>query len=608
MRILMTMFGWNDGGGGTIFPRQIALGLAARGHSVRVVYAAVPPLAELPPYTVRSHEEGGVELVAIHNRPTPFLDAGNPARELHDPVVVRLFRQQLEAFRPEVVHFHNFLGLSAGIAGVTKGAGVPSFYTPYNFWAACPTLYLTLPDLANCDGVAPDGSNCLGCTRSEQPGSAYVARHERLRESLVANVDRCLPTSTGVRDLLQSVGYPAPWLAVLASSSPRPERLWQHLGRDRQPAVRQPLRIGYCGALSPIKGVHVVVAAAQRLRGEFVLELHGAGGKDYVEALRQLDRRQCVVFRGEYAEHEQAARLAGLDVGVVPSICRDQSPQVIAELQAARVPVLGAHIGGIPDYVQPEAGELIAAGDVDAWAAALQRLLDGPQRVVGWQRALAPPRAFAEHLAALERIYTDMQQVRSSSSDRPRRLNLGCGNKRLPGFWNVDKYAAAAPDQVVDLERLPWPFADDSADEIVLEHVLEHLGQSSDTFLGMLRELYRVCAPGASVRIVVPHPRHHDFLQDPTHVRAIVPEMFLHTSLDENRRWRERGLPGTPLAQFLGIDFAIVAVDQRLDPHWRAWLAADPARQAQIDAIARSQNNVVQEVEVVLRAEKPFRG
>jgi hypothetical protein len=117
-----------------------------------------------------------------------------------------------------------------------------------------------------------------------------------------------------------------------------------------------------------------------------------------------------------------------------------------------------------------------------------------------------------------------------------------------------------------------------------------------------------VCAPGATVRITVSHPRHQDFLQDPTHVRAIVPEMFLHTSLAVNRQWQQQGLPGTPLARYLGIDFAIVSVEQRLDPHWQAWLQADPARQREIDAIARANNNVVQEVEVVLRAVKPFAG
>ena len=188
------------------------------------------------------------------------------------------------------------------------------------------------------------------------------------------------------------------------------------------------------------------------------------------------------------------------------------------------------------------------------------------------------------------------------------KLNLGCGKDRRPGWLNVDKFAASKPDRVIDLEIAPWPLPDDCASEVLLKHVLEHLGRDSDTFLAIWRELYRVCAPGASVRIVVPHPRHQDFLQDPTHVRPIVPELFTHFSLQWNRRWAEQGLPGTPLAEYLGVDFSIVSVDLRLDPHWQKWLDADPSRRQEIDRAIRTHNDVVQEVDVVLRAEKPFGG
>jgi glycosyltransferase involved in cell wall biosynthesis len=617
MRILMTMFGWADSGGGTIFPRRIAKELVRRGHQVRVVHAAAVPAPGLPPYAVQRGLDEGVELVGIHNRPVPFLDAAAPARELHDPEIARLLRGELAAFAPDVVHYHNFLGLSAAVPAVVAEAGLPSCYTPYNFWAVCPTLYLTLPDLAVCGGVADDGDNCRRCARTDTPGAAFVARRDRLREVLVATVDRCLPTSTGVRDVLLAQGYPTSWLQVLRSGSPRAETIWQQLGARRRPEVATPLRFGFAGSLLPIKGVQVLVAAAQRLRGAFTVELHGSGPADYVRALQQLDRRSVVRFAGAYDEREQLARFAQLDVGVVPSICLDQSPQVIDELQAARVPVLGARIGGIPDYVQPDAGELFAAGDEVALAALMQRLVDEPQRVMAWQQRLQQPATFAAHVDALLAIYAELQSARqprqqpaaaAAAPTRRRQLNLGCGKKHLPGWWNVDRFAAAGPDEVVDLEQLPWPFADDSADAVLLEHVLEHLGRDSETFLGILRELYRIAAPGGTVRIVVPHPRHQDFLQDPTHVRPIVPELFLHTSLEHNRDWQRRGLPGTPLAEYLGIDFAIVSVEQRLDPHWQAWLQADPARRQQIDAIARSQNNVVQEVEIVLRAQKPFAG
>ncbi|MDR3299921.1 MAG: hypothetical protein LBU43_07960 [Candidatus Accumulibacter sp.] len=81
------------------------------------------------------------------------------------------------------------------------------------------------------------------------------------------------------------------------------------------------------------------------------------------------------------------------------------------------------------------------------------------------------------------------------------KLNLGCGNRKLIGFVNIDCAAACHPDQVVDLEQAPWPWADDSVDEIRLIHVLEHLGQQTDVFLSIIKEMYRICRDGARIEI-----------------------------------------------------------------------------------------------------------
>lgn len=188
------------------------------------------------------------------------------------------------------------------------------------------------------------------------------------------------------------------------------------------------------------------------------------------------------------------------------------------------------------------------------------------------------------------------------------KLNLGCGHDHLPGWVNVDKFPAARPDVAHDLERFPWPFQDDAAEEVLLKHVLEHLGRDSETFMNILKELYRVCAPGATVRIVVHHPRHLDFLQDPTHVRPVLGEMFEHFSLDCNEDWGRRGMPGTPLAKYLGLDFKVESVTQNLDPWWDDEYRSGRISRDKLERAIRDCNNVVQTTEVVLRAQKPFRG
>ncbi len=185
------------------------------------------------------------------------------------------------------------------------------------------------------------------------------------------------------------------------------------------------------------------------------------------------------------------------------------------------------------------------------------------------------------------------------------RLNLGCGSRKLEGFVNVDKYPGCAPDLVHDLEQLPWPFPDDSAEEVVLRHVLEHLGRETSVYLGLMGELWRVCAPGATLRITVPHPRHDDYLGDPTHVRPITVQGLELFSQAKNREWAAAGRPNTPLGIQLGIDFAIASATMVPDEPWRGRLERKEITPRDLAAAVRQLNNVVKETEIVLRAVKP---
>jgi methyltransferase family protein len=83
----------------------------------------------------------------------------------------------------------------------------------------------------------------------------------------------------------------------------------------------------------------------------------------------------------------------------------------------------------------------------------------------------------------------------------PRKLNLGCGKFKLSGYHNVDAWPEANPDQLIDLNRLPLPFPDNSFDEVRADHVLEHL---HDVF-GTMLDLHRVCSNGALIKVKVPH-------------------------------------------------------------------------------------------------------
>jgi hypothetical protein len=132
----------------------------------------------------------------------------------------------------------------------------------------------------------------------------------------------------------------------------------------------------------------------------------------------------------------------------------------------------------------------------------------------------------------------------------------GCGGKIYDGWVNVDKYDHYPIDILHDLETFPYPFDDDSCNEILLSHVLEHLGRDTEVFNNIVKELFRVCCHDALIHIIVPHPRHDNFLSDPTHVRPINEHVIALYDNKRNLEWEAIGAANTPLGLLLMLIFA----------------------------------------------------
>jgi hypothetical protein len=98
------------------------------------------------------------------------------------------------------------------------------------------------------------------------------------------------------------------------------------------------------------------------------------------------------------------------------------------------------------------------------------------------------------------------------------RLNLGCGDKILPGYVNVDVAASRAgrsPDVLCDLHELT-PFDTASADEVLAVHVVEHFWRWE--VVDVLKEWARVLKPGGRMILECPNllSACEEFLRNPT--------------------------------------------------------------------------------------------
>ena len=178
------------------------------------------------------------------------------------------------------------------------------------------------------------------------------------------------------------------------------------------------------------------------------------------------------------------------------------------------------------------------------------------------------------------------------------KLNLGCGSKILDGYTNVDKYDYFKADLVHDLETFPYPFKDNSVEEIIISHVLEHIGQSPEIFLKIIKEFYRVCRHNSLIKIIVPHPRHDDFLSDPTHVRPITILGLQLFDKELNLEWEKKNAANSPLALINNVDFKIVRVKYNLDDNYAKNIDKMKKNKMKIETDALRCNNVVKEIEI----------
>jgi predicted SAM-dependent methyltransferase len=110
-----------------------------------------------------------------------------------------------------------------------------------------------------------------------------------------------------------------------------------------------------------------------------------------------------------------------------------------------------------------------------------------------------------------------------------KRLNLGCGNRVLKGYVNLDIEKRDGVDVVHNLDVYPYPFKDNEFDEILADNVLEHL---NDT-IGVMKELHRILKKGGRLTIRVPYYLHPNAWIDPTHKKCLTEDTFRYFVKEE---------------------------------------------------------------------------
>ena len=143
------------------------------------------------------------------------------------------------------------------------------------------------------------------------------------------------------------------------------------------------LRVGMVARMnSSAKNHRDFLHAAARIRErfenvDFILAGDGPLRSDLEREAHELGLAGKVFFLGD--RRDISAVLASLDISVVPSSSESLS-NVIIESMAAGLPVVASRVGGTPELITEDRGILVSAGDDQALAGAIERLLQDPSQ------------------------------------------------------------------------------------------------------------------------------------------------------------------------------------------------------------------------------------
>ncbi len=144
--------------------------------------------------------------------------------------------------------------------------------------------------------------------------------------------------------------------------------------------LKQPIRVGFIGRVSSIKGSDLAADAVRELNaacpGRFTLVL--AGTAKFIDPAHSLSMEDSLGSLGRHLELlgcvEPAELLSQVDLLLVPSLVPETFGLVAAEAMSARVPLIVSDAGALPEVVGHKHPWIVERGNLTALLAMIDRL------------------------------------------------------------------------------------------------------------------------------------------------------------------------------------------------------------------------------------------
>ena len=357
MKILKIIHGYpqNYNAGSEVYSQSICDELSKR-HEVVVFTREENPYQ--PDFSIR-------EEIIHPNLRLYYINMAQGKDGYRHTVLDERFKKIVQDEKPDIAHIGHLNHLSTGIVDVLKELKVPIVFTLHDFWLMCPRGQFLQRNFGNeniwqlCDKQEDKkcATNCynayFGCSNNIEDINHWTKWiNERMQEtkSIIDKVDLFIaPSKYLMNRFVKEFSVPENKIKYLDYGFPT-----HYLTQTDSRLKRKDFTFGYIGTHIPSKGINLLIEAFKHINGNARLLIWGSKDQQSTRALQAIakDSNLPIEFKGAYVNKNLADEVfSKVDAIVVPSIWAENSPLVIHEAQACKIPVITADFGGMAEYV-----------------------------------------------------------------------------------------------------------------------------------------------------------------------------------------------------------------------------------------------------------------
>jgi glycosyltransferase involved in cell wall biosynthesis len=337
-------------GGATIVAEQVNSLLHQMDGFEVFVFTAIRS-GVIPDYSMRRYSTDGISVFGVS-----LPDNLDARSQFDNPHVADQFEQVLAAVKPDLVHLHCIQGLGVALADRCIDKGIPYYITLHDAWWICGRQFMLDKTGVYCNQEVIDSSVCAGCV--EEP-ILHVIRQKRLK-GVLDNAQQLLAPSEFFAGLHRDNGFPGGQVIVNKNGVMRP---LSGVARTRHAG---PVRFGYVGGNSQVKGFHLVEKVFRSMGREVQLKIVdnmlSLGWSSYDNV--SLTTQENVETIPAYSQDKIDDFFSSIDVLLFPTQAKESFGLTVREAIARNVWVIVTAAGGVTeDIVDGGNGEIIPFND-----------------------------------------------------------------------------------------------------------------------------------------------------------------------------------------------------------------------------------------------------